>query len=94
MTSIGKYPDYQALAKLEYGRLLWKSDKGRQMLLSNWTHPQHPHQARFEEVRQTVERILESSLDYEELDKKLRQEGASLRTFVREIPGFFPSLAS
>lgn len=92
MTFLGKFPDYQALAKLEYGRMLWKSEKGRRMLLSNWTHPQHPHHARFVAARVTLESVLESPLTYDELDAQLRQNGASLRTVMRDIPSFFPSL--
>lgn len=45
---------YQAYAKLEYGRMLWKRPEMRERLLRHWTGPRHPHAARFKEWRATI----------------------------------------
>jgi hypothetical protein len=92
MTVFGKYPNYQDIARLEYGRLLWKYVAGRQRLLSHWMNPDHPYAARFKTCRPLVERVLESGLSDEQLDEQLRTEGHSLRTVVREIPPVFGSI--
>lgn len=92
MNPFGKYVDYQALAKLEYGRMLWKSQRGRNLLLANWTHPKHPHRDLFFKMQSQIERILEAPLDYHAMDEELRQNHSSLRAAMREVPTYFPSL--
>lgn len=92
MTVFGKYPNYQDIARLEYGRLLWKSPSARARLTSHWTDPAHPYAGRFGSKRPLVERVLESSLPDEALDAELRAEGHSLRAVVREIPPVFGSI--
>lgn len=92
MNPLGKYASYQDLARLEYGRLLWKNGAMRARLVKHWTSEAHPHHARFEEKRPLVERILSSSCDDEHLDRQLREEGHSLRSVVREIPPVFGSI--
>lgn len=92
MNALGKYPDYQALAKLEYGRMLWKSEGGRKKLLDNWTHPAHPHCDRFPSNRLLVEMLLSTDTDYDTLDMDLRNHGTSLRAAMRELPSYFPSI--
>lgn len=86
MNSLGKYASYQDLARLEYGRLLWRNPAARTRLLSHWTSPSHPHHARFAARRAMVERVLAPTTNDFELDAMLRAEGQSLRAVAREIP--------
>ncbi len=71
MNAFGKYPNYQDVARLEYGRLLWKSAPLRQRLLAHWVHPDHPYAERFRIRRSLVERILEATGSDDELDAHL-----------------------
>ena len=88
----GWVTNYHDVAKLEYGRMLWKLPEMRARLLRHWTHPSHPHAARFLQWRAEVERLLEPPRGNEEkLDAELRQRGLSLRVVVREIPSVFGS---
>jgi len=92
MNVFGKYPNYQDIARLEYGRLLWKSVSTRGRLLAHWMDPEHPYSERFRNRRSLVERVLESDLPDEKLDIQLQAEGQSLRAVVREIPPVFGSI--
>jgi hypothetical protein len=92
MNVFGKYPNYQDMARLEYGRLLWKSPSSRGRLLDHWVNPHHPYADRFRSRRSLVERVLESTISDEQLDEQLKSEGHSLRTIVREIPPVFGSI--
>ena len=92
MSVFGKYPNYQDIARLEYGRLLWKSASARTRLLAHWLNPDHPYAPRFRSNRYLVERVLESTCSDEILDADLRSEGHSLRAVVREIPPVFGSI--
>ena len=94
MSSFGKYRDYQALARLEYGRLLWKKEQGREKLLANWTHTQHPHREHFIKQRNILENLLNSQKDYQVLDADLRRQSSSLRAAMRDIPSYFPTLTN
>lgn len=79
-------------ARLEYGRILWKNPGARARLIKHWTDPRHPHHQRFEENRERVETLLQSSpAEDDTLDEKLRREGLSLRVLAREIPPVFGS---
>lgn len=80
MSGEPKYPNYDDLAKLHYGRILWRSERGRKRLIENWTHPLHPHAERFREHRAQIEALL---------DARLRECGSSLRAVIRDIPSFF-----
>jgi len=91
MSVWGKYPNYQDIARLEYGRLLWNS-AARSRLLAHWLNPEHPYVERFQSKRSMVERILESSLSDDQLDRQLKSEGHSLRAVMREIPPVFGSI--
>ena len=86
-----EYVDYDDLARLEYGRMLWPDLEFRQRLLNHWTDPRHPYRERFLKHRQLIERILEASEDDRCLDAELRGRGMSLRTLIREIPPVFGS---
>jgi hypothetical protein len=82
-----KYLSYDDLAKLEYGRLLWKSARGKTLLLNHWLHPEHPHRERFIEFQPIIERVLSADPKNDEyLDQELEKEGWSLRAALREIP--------
>lgn len=89
MNILGKYANYQDLARLEYGRILWAHPVSRERLILHWTSPTHPHQERFAEHRSLVEQVLAPGKDDVALDADLRAQGHSLRTAVREIPPVF-----
>lgn len=80
------------LARLEYGRLLWKNQKRRIRLLDHWADARHPYHHRFKIHRKQIERILNAPADQDDkLDGILQAEGSSLRALVREIPPVFGS---
>ena len=83
------YPDYEALARIEYGRMLWRNPRMRGALLRHWTDRRHPYCERFAEHRSLIERILTSTVPEEQLDEELRSQGVSLRAVIREIPPVF-----
>ncbi len=87
----GPYPNYDDIARLEYGRLLWRLPEMRQRLLSHWLDPRHPYKDRFGDHRSLIEEVLTSDASLEVLDFRLGQRGASLRTIAREIPPVFGS---
>ncbi len=89
----GPYPDYHDIAKLEYGRLLWRTRAGQRRLVNHWTQAAHPHHERFQEQRSLIQETLESGLSDEELDRDLRERNTSLRAVARDIPSVFGSLA-
>jgi len=85
-----KYPNYQDLARWEYGRMLWKIPRLRQRLVRHWTDERHPYRHRFAQHRPVLERLLAAPSDSEEqLDAALQNEGLSLRGMIREIPPVF-----
>jgi len=86
MNPLGQYANYQDLARLEYGRILWAYPASRGRLIRHWTSPSHPHHERFAEHRALVEEVLSPKLDDDSLNKALQARGPSLRTVVREIP--------
>lgn len=80
------------LARLEYGRLLWRSQKTRERLLNHWNDQRHPHRDRFQIYREQIERVLSATEEYDdELNQTLFGEGTSLRALIREIPPVFGS---
>lgn len=85
---LGPYAMMHDLARLEYGRLLWRKARTRERLLRHWTDERHPYRDRFLETwRTVVEEVLEAdpAQDFE-LDAGLKARGLSLRVVVREIP--------
>jgi hypothetical protein len=83
---------FQEYAKLEYGRLLWRSPETRERLLRHWRDPRHPHAERFGAYEKEVCRLLDSPPGSDAaLDAELRQQGLSLRALVKEIPSVFGS---
>jgi len=90
----GPYPNYDDIARFEYGRLLWRDSKMRARLLAHWLDERHPHRERFIERRATIEDVLNSTDSEAELDGQLRRSGTSLRCVAREIPPVFGSFFS
>lgn len=87
----GPYPNYDDIARFDYGRLLWKSPDMRARLTEHWLDERHPYRERFIEQRKLIEEILDSRETPEELDRRLRGRGTSLRCVAREIPPVFGS---
>jgi hypothetical protein len=87
----GDYVNYDDVARLEYGRRLWRDPVMRHRLLKHWTDRRHPHCRRFLEQRAVVEQALTEEGTLEELDQRLRQRQSSLRVVIREIPPVFGS---
>jgi hypothetical protein len=91
--ALGPYAMLHDLARLEYGRLLWKRARTRERLLRHWTDPRHPYADRFaEKWRPFVEEVLVADPNNDlELDASLKARRLSLRVVVREIPPVFGS---
>lgn len=80
------------LARLEYGRLMWRKPENRERLLRHWNDERHPYRDRFQTYREDVERILTSDPAHDdELNRELAAKGTSLRAVIREIPPVFGS---
>lgn len=90
----GDYPNYDDIARFEYGRRLWKVPGMRARLLAHWLDERHPHRERFIEQRIAIEELLDSRKPERELDAEFRQRGTSLRCLAREIPPVFGSFFS
>ena len=87
----GPYPNYDDIARFEYGRLFWRVPEMRLRLLTHWLDPRHPSNDRFSEQRTLIEEVLSSTASVEALDRNLRTRGTSLRALAREIPPVFGS---
>lgn len=87
----GPYPNYDDIARYEYGRMLWRSSTMRQRLLHHWLDERHPYRERFLRHRVLLEELLTSESALVDLDRRLRAQGTSLRCLVREIPPVFGS---
>src|SRR5947207_13928007 len=87
----GPYPNYDDIARFDYGRRMWRLPDMRARLLGHWTDARHPYNERFAEQRPLIEDILSSLDSALELDQRLRQRGTSLRCVAREIPPIFGS---
>lgn len=85
----GPYPNYDDIARFEYGRRLWRLPSMRARLQGHWTDSRHPYHERFLSQRELIEEMLGSAATEEELDKSLRARGTSLRCIAREIPPIF-----
>lgn len=90
----GPYPNYDDVARFEYGRRLWRIPQMRARLLAHWLDERHPGRDRFLGHRAQVESVLASSESAGELDAELRRAGTSLRCMAREIPPVFGSFFS
>jgi len=91
LTVWGPYPNYDDIARFDYGRMLWRLPDMRARFLRHWTDDRHPHKERFLERRELIEEVLNSTERPEELDQRLRSRGTSLRCVAREIPPVFGS---
>lgn len=87
----GPYPNYDDIARFEYGRRMWKLPDMRARLLRHWADPRHPYSERFQERRELIEGVLTSTEDEGKLDERLRTRETSLRCVAREIPPVFGS---
>jgi hypothetical protein len=87
----GPYPNYDDVARFEYGRRLWRSLAMRTRLVRHWTDSRHPYRERFLAQRELIEEVLNSKNSAEQLDSTLRNRGTSLRCVAREIPPVFGS---
>ncbi|MHB8519735.1 MAG: hypothetical protein ACYDH9_03155 [Limisphaerales bacterium] len=87
----GPYPNYDDIARFEYGRRLWCHPEMRQRLVAHWLDHRHPYRDRFREQRGLLENVLGSEAAPRELDDWLRGRGTSLRCVVRDIPPVFGS---
>jgi hypothetical protein len=87
----GLYPNYDDIARFEYGRRLWKHPNFRARFLQHWLDERHPGRERFMEQRALIEEVLDSTEPPAVLDARLRLRGASLRCVAREIPPVFGS---
>ena len=87
----GPYPNYDDIARFEYGRRMWRRPAMRARLLAHWTDPRHPYRDRFDEQRSLIEEVLNSTDSAELLDARLRRSETSLRCVAREIPPVFGS---
>ena len=63
----------------------------RARFLQHWLDERHPYRDRFLRQRKLIEEVLGSTESPEELDKRLRERGTSLRCMAREIPPVFGS---
>src|SRR4051812_27406768 len=87
----GPYPNYDDIARFEYGRRLWRIPAMRLRLCRHWTDARHPYRDRFLEQRDLIEEVLGTGLSPVELDCRLRARQTSLRCVAREIPPVFGS---
>ena|SRR5687768_18568907 len=87
----GPYVNYDDVARLDYGRMLWRNPVMRVRLLSHWLDERHPHRERFAGQRALIEEILQSSETHTQLEARLRARGTTLRCIAREIPPVFGS---
>jgi hypothetical protein len=87
----GPYPNYDDIARFEYGRKMWRITDMRLRLLRHWTDARHPYRHRFLEQQDLIEEVLKSTDSPETLDQSLRARGTSLRCMSREIPPVFGS---
>ena len=87
----GTYPNYDDIARFEYGRRMWRRPAMRARLLAHWSDARHPHRERFAERRALIETVLASDATPAELDAALREQSTSLRCAAREIPPVFGS---
>ena len=87
----GPYPNYDDLARFQYGRMLWRHPAMRARLRTHWLDKRHPHHERFQIQSALVEEVLGSVEMPTALDERLRIRGTSLRCVAREIPPVFGS---
>lgn len=91
----GPYPNYDDIARFDYGRRLWRHPEMRARLTAHWLDERHPYRERFLEQRPLIEKVLDSQLSSQELQRTLLDRSTTLRCVAREIPpvfgSFFPS---
>src|SRR5438128_12640431 len=85
----GPYPNYDDIARFDYGRQMWRLPDMRARLLRHWTDARHPYNERFAAQRELIEEVLSSQDSALALDQRLRRRATSLRCVAREIPPIF-----
>jgi hypothetical protein len=85
----GASPNYDDIARLEYGRMIWRRPAMRARLLAHWLDPRHPYRERFIERSALVESVLDSGESDAALQRRLLTSGTSLRCVAREVPPVF-----
>jgi hypothetical protein len=90
----GPYPNYDDVARFEYGRRFWRHSDMRARLLAHWMDERHPYRRRFLQHRELIEHVLASPQSPAELQRSLLCHGTSLRCVAREIPPVFGSFFS
>ena len=87
----GAYVNYDDVARLTYGRMLWRNPAMRERLLAHWLDKRHPGHARFLKMRAWVEEAFTATVADDALDRRFRARGSGLRCVIREIPPVFGS---
>jgi hypothetical protein len=87
----GPYPNYDDIARFQYGRLLWKNPQMRARLTAHWLDDRHPYRERFLRQRELIENVLSSRESPQQVQRGLLNRGTSLRCVAREIPPVFGS---
>lgn len=87
----GPYCNPDDIARLVYGRMMWRLPDMRARMLAHWLDDRHPHAERFQERRALIEDLLTSTESDVDLDLRLRAQGTSLRAAARDIPSIFGS---
>jgi len=87
----GDYPNWDDVARFEYGRRLWRDREMRARLLAHWLDQRHPYRERFQAQRDLIEEVLASEERAGRLEEILRERQTSLRCVAREIPPVFGS---
>src|SRR5579883_1419261 len=82
----GKHPNYDDVARFEYGRRLWKHADFRHQLTAHWLDERHRYRQPSLQQREWIEAVLGSRETPEELQGRLSKLGTSLRCIAREIP--------
>jgi hypothetical protein len=90
----GDYPNWDDVARFDYGRRMWRLPEMRARLLAHWTDERHPYRERFQAHRALVEEALTSDESVCQIDEQLRVKHTSLRCVAREIPPVFGSFFS
>ncbi len=85
----GAYPNYDDIARFEYGRRMWARPAMRARLLAHWLDPRHPYRDRFTERRPVIEYVRGSAENASALQRRLLADGTSLRCVARKIPPVF-----
>ncbi len=85
----GAYPNYEDIARFEYGRRMFRRPAMRARMFAHWLDVRHPYRERFIQQRALIEGVLDSEESEAALHRRLLATGTSLRCVAREIPPVF-----